>query len=468
VTDREWRASPGPILFSSLYDGETYDARAALPGWAQAGFDDAAWTQVDEIPVEASVEPSAIQPARRTLALRPRGISRTSSSLRLDFGQNLVGRLRFEAEGRSGDAIVVRHAEVLELGELCVRPLRTAKATDSFVLHGGQRETCEPQFTFHGFRYAELSGAIDAVDVATLEAVVVHSDLERTGWFECSSPELEQLHENIVWSMRGNFVTLPTDCPQRDERLGWTGDIQVFAPTACFLYDAGGLLASWLADLAAEQAADGAVPNIVPDPQITGVLPDNEPSSAWGDAAVIVPWVLYERLGDVGILERQYESMRRWVDWIESRLSSDGTLERGWQYGDWLDPAAPPSKPWLGMTEPAVVATAYAGFAVNAKTNNPWAMKFVDFVASPAFQAAFAKASGSLPAYPSSTFKVDPGLTLFVKYQRQGKTYPFPDQLWPNPKVQQAHLTGIQDVFSGKGSVQQMLDAMDRAYHAGT
>src|SRR5207247_1037933 len=191
---------------------------------------------------------------------------------------------------------------VLEHGELAVRPLRTAAATDSYTLRGDPSgEEWEPRFTFHGFRYAEVTGWSGELRKQDVTAVVYQSDLERTGWFECSDPLLTKLHDNVVWGMRGNFLDVPTDCPQRDERLGWTGDIQVFAPAACFLYDSAGFLTSWLADLAAEQDIAGVVPFVVPN-----VIPmPSIPAAAWGDAAVIVPWVLYQRFSDMGVLATQ-------------------------------------------------------------------------------------------------------------------------------------------------------------------
>ncbi len=193
--------------------------------------------------------------------------------------------------------MAIRHAEVLEDGELGVRPLKTAKATDAYVLAGPDEVTLEPVFTFHGFRYAEVTG-VDGLAADDIEAVVVGTDLRRTGWFASSHPLLDRFHDNVVWSARGNFLDVPTDCPQRDERLGWTGDIQVFAPTATFLFDAAGFLTNWLADLAAEQYADGSVPFVIPD-----VLRTERPAAAaWGDAATVVPWVIYQRTGDVGVL----------------------------------------------------------------------------------------------------------------------------------------------------------------------
>jgi alpha-L-rhamnosidase len=245
---------------------------------------------------------------------------------------------------------------VLEHGELGTRPLRIAKATDRYTLRGGGVETWEPRFTFHGFRYAEVDGWPGELRLDDIRAVVCHSDMQRTGWFECSDPLLNQLHENVVWSMRGNFLDVPTDCPQRDERLGWTGDIQVFAPTACFLFDTAGFLQSWLHDLAAEQAAAaGVVPFVVPN-----ILPGTPiPAAAWGDAAAVVPWVLYQRFGDVGILEQQYASMRAWVDLLAGIAGERRLWDRGFQFGDWLDPTAPPDKPADARTSPQIVATAY-------------------------------------------------------------------------------------------------------------
>ena len=273
----------------------------------------------------------------------------------VDFGQNVVGWVRLRVRGRSaGDEVVVRHAEVLEAAELGVRPLRTAKATDSYVLAGGDEVVLEPPLTFHGFRYAEVSGVPD-LDAADIEAVVVGSDLTRTGWFDSSHALLNRFHDNVVWGMRGNFVDVPTDCPQRDERLGWTGDIQVFSPTASFLYDSAGFLSSWLKDLAADQQEDGSVPFVVPD--ILGT--PGPAAAAWGDAAAVVPWVIYQRTGDTEVLARQLPSMRGWVDRLAGLAGKDGLWTGGFQFGDWLDPTAPPDAPFAAKADPDVIATAH-------------------------------------------------------------------------------------------------------------
>ncbi|MEN9939169.1 MAG: alpha-L-rhamnosidase [Chloroflexota bacterium] len=357
VSDGSWRAATGPILASEIYDGETYDARLERPDWATAAYDDGDWSGVRLVDYDLGtlVAPSG-PPVRRIEEIAPVSIFTSPSGRTLvDFGQNLVGWLRLTVRGQAGQTITLRHAEVLEHGELAIRPLRYAAAIDRYTLRGGEAETYEPRFTFHGFRYAEIEGWPGELQPDDLRAVVVHSDLARTGWFESSDPLINRLHENVIWSMRGNFLDIPTDCPQRDERLGWTGDIQVFSPTASFLYDSAGFLQSWLADLAAEQHALGVVPFVVP----TVMERPTPPAAAWGDAAAVVPWVLYQRYGDTGILAAQFDSMRAWVDLLVEKAGPSRLWDTGFQFGDWLDPSAPPDNPAAARTSPHVVATAY-------------------------------------------------------------------------------------------------------------
>lgn len=348
-TDTTWSASESDVLANDLYDGQRTDLR--LP---EGRTDSVEVLDEDLGKLEAADKP----PVRATQTLSPIAIlDAPSGGLIVDFGQNLVGWTRLHAHGaRHNGEIMLRHAEVLENKELAVRPLRSAKAADTYVL-AGQGAAVEPCFTFHGFRYAEVTGMPD-LHTGDIEAVVVGSDLRRTGWFSCSDPELERLHENVVWSMRGNFLSVPTDCPQRDERLGWTGDIQLFAPTASFLFDTSGFLSSWLSDLAAEQHEDGSIPFVVPDVLGDTPLGERPAVAGWGDAATVVPWVLYERFGDIQILERQFDSMRRWVDKAMG-LSANGVWAGGFQIGDWLDPAAPPHDAAAARADPDVLATAY-------------------------------------------------------------------------------------------------------------
>ncbi|WP_442877466.1 family 78 glycoside hydrolase catalytic domain [Dactylosporangium sp. AC04546] len=353
-TDDRWRSASGPVTSTGLYDGERHDARLERDGWSSPGFDDGDWTPVETLPFDAArlVAPDG-PPVRRTETLRPVTVTTAPSGATiLDFGQNITGRLRVRVRGAAGDTVVLRHAEVLQDGELYTRPLRQAAARDEYVLRGGDAETWEPRFTVHGFRYAEVTGAAAAEDV---EAVVCHTDMTRTGWFECDDPLLNRLHDNVVWSLRGNFLDVPTDCPQRDERLGWTGDLAVFAPTASFLYDCAGLLTSWLADLAAEQEEIGTVPFYVPWLELLGPA---QPAAVWGDVAVVGPDVLHERFGDTGILRAQYASMKAWVDQVAALAGEHRLWDTGFQFGDWLDPAAPADQPAAARTDPHLVATA--------------------------------------------------------------------------------------------------------------
>ena len=296
---------------------------------------------------------------RRTQELPVREVIVTPSGRTvLDFGQNLVGWVRFTVEGAAGTVVTLRHAEVLEHGELGTRPLRNAEATDRYTVRGDGPETWEPAFTFHGFRYVEVDGWPTAeIDPRAFTAVVIHSDFERTGTFTCSNELLERLHENVVWGMRGNFVDVPTDCPQRDERLGWTGDLQVFAPSATFLFDVAGFLADWLADLRAEQRDDGSVPLVVPSAfdRITSLFV----AAAWGDVATVLPWTLYERYGDTELLACQLDSMRAWVDFVHGKAGDQLLWPREFQLGDWLDPDVPPHEPWRAKTDGVLVATVY-------------------------------------------------------------------------------------------------------------
>ncbi|CAM3482155.1 alpha-L-rhamnosidase [Occultella aeris] len=355
-TGPDWRAAATGVLADDLYGGQTTDLRrpGALETAAQAG---GAVDVLDDVP---TLEPALGPDVREIGTLSPLGNWRSPSGAQLvDFGQNLVGWLRIRVlRAADGQLLKVRHAEVIEHGELGTRPLRKARAEDVWTLPAvGPEEplVLEPTLTFHGFRYAEIEGI--ALEDIELEAVVISSDLSRIGWFECSDPEINRLHENVVWGMRGNFVDVPTDCPQRDERLGWTGDLQVFAPTAATLCDVRGFLTSWLRDLAADQRADGTVPVVIPDVLVPDV--DSQFAAGWSDAAVVVPWVLYERYGDLAVLERQYPSMTAWADAEYTAAGESRLWDTGFQYGDWLDPTAPPDDAAAAKADKGVVATAY-------------------------------------------------------------------------------------------------------------
>lgn len=354
ATGDGWEAAAEcSVVDSGIYAGEHQDLRITAADFRPVRVGAAALPGYETVPVpEARIAP----PVRRIETLPVADVLATpSGGTILDFGQNLVGRLRVRLRGDAGARVTIRHAEVLEDGELSLRPLRNAAATATFDLSGGD-DVLESRFSFYGFRYAEITGA--DVDPADVEAVVLHTDMTRTGWFSASDPLIERLHENVVWGMRGNFLSIPTDCPQRDERLGWTGDIQVFTPTASFLYDCAGFLTSWLRDLAHEQARDdGSVPVVVPS-ALTGFAGGASPA-AWGDAATVVPTVLHERFGDRDVVAAQYESMRTWVDAIGRDAGEGGLWAGRMQLGDWLDPAAPPDKPGHAKVDSDIVASAY-------------------------------------------------------------------------------------------------------------
>ena len=351
ATDASWQARDSAVVEDDLYNGQRTDLRLLDAAVIHSGVD------VVHGDLSRLVAPQG-PPIRPTQVLPAVDLwSSASGGTIVDFGQNAVGWVRLRTRClATGTTVTLRHAEVLADGELNTIPLRGARATDTWILRGPEEETLEPRLTLHGFRYAEVSGVPD-LQASDVELVVVGSDLRPTGTFNSSSDLLNRFHDNVIWSARGNFVDVPTDCPQRDERLGWTGDIQIFAPTALFLFDGAGFLTSWLADLAAEQLHDGRVPHVVPD--VIRAEIGSLPAAAWGDAATIVPWTIYERTGDVGVLETQYDSMRAWVDREAAAAGADRLWTGGFQYGDWLDPTAPDDDAAAAKADPEVVATAH-------------------------------------------------------------------------------------------------------------
>jgi alpha-L-rhamnosidase len=342
-SDRGWRASTAEIRAADFYDGSTIDLRVVQPGWDAPGFDDSSWIAATSVPFDPSlIEPRSAPPVRR-IAVLPVRITRAGEACwRLDGGQNISGWVRLTVRGVRDDRVVVRHAEVLEPdGGLHTRSLRSAKATDEYILAGDDAVVLEPAFTFHGFRYAEVETSADVLDA---QFIAISSDTAPRASFECSDADLTRFHENVVWSQRDNFVSIPTDCPQRDERLGWTGDAQAFAATGSTLFDSAAFWMSWLRDLELDQDSELGVPSVVPDVVLSGELRFGR--AGWADAATIVPWAVYESYGDPAVLERQFASMRGWVDSLSRRRGPDGLLVPGTQFGDWLDPDAPVARPW--------------------------------------------------------------------------------------------------------------------------
>ncbi len=363
ASDGSWKVSDGPILMSEIYHGETYDARLEQPGWACASFDDGGWAQVDTLahPKDTLVAQEN-EPVRRIESIAPTEVLTTpNGETVLDFGQNMVGWVKVTASGRAGDEIVLHHAEVLDRdGNLYTDNLRSAKQTVRYRLKGEARETFEPHFTFQGFRYVRVTGVEGPIDPRNFEGVVLHSQMEPTGSFQCSDPLVNQLQHNILWGLKGNFLDLPTDCPQRDERLGWTGDAQMFIRTAAYLMNIDPFFTKWLRDLKADQLENGAVPHVIPN--VLG--PDSVSSAAWGDAAVIIPWTLYLAYGDTRILEEQYDSMKAWVEHIRSTGDQEFLWNTGFHFGDWLGLDAKPNS-YVGATDRDYIATAFYAYSAS-------------------------------------------------------------------------------------------------------
>jgi len=361
-SDAQWKAASGPIRMSEIYDGETYDARLESPGWSAPGFDDRTWTPVAIAthPTDRLVAPAG-PPVRRIQEIKPVKVSKTpAGDTVVDMGQNMVGWVRLQAQGPAGTTITLRHAEMLDkTGNIYTANLRGAKATARYVLKGGGRETLEPHFSFFGFRYVAVDGYPGDLAPDAVTGIVIHSDMPVTGAFETSDPMINQLQRNITWGQKGNFLDVPTDCPQRDERLGWTGDAQVFARTAAFNMDVAGFFTKWLADVAADQYDDGRVPHVIPN-----VLSDNPTSrpggsAAWGDAAVIIPWTMYLTYGDTRLLERQYTSMAKWVEFERTRAGTDLIWDGDPHFGDWLAYASTDSSYPGATTGKDLIATAF-------------------------------------------------------------------------------------------------------------
>jgi alpha-L-rhamnosidase len=370
ATDADWHWSYGPLVTSEIYDGEVYD------GTYSAKSQDA-WKKVEvlEFPSSTALVPDQV-PIRATQTLDSVAVMTTPSGKTVvDFGQNLVGRIQIQPDlaltkddVAQDRRLTLSHVEVLdERGEIGQGPLRSAKCVDTIIVgHEPSVTSWSPTFSFHGFRFVQVDGWRDIVgrDLTTkdLKAVVIHSDMKRIGHFECSDDRLQRLHENVVWSMRGNFLSIPTDCPQRDERLGWTGDMAVFGPTACFLYDTTSLLSSWLEDVALEQDADSrkrppmVVPNVLEQHSCPHPI---ESCAIWGDVVILSSNDMFRASGDRQVLEKQFQSMKSWLK-QGVRRGKDGLWHADThQFGDWLDPKAPPEAPDQGQTDAHLVANAY-------------------------------------------------------------------------------------------------------------
>ncbi len=343
VTDDTWRCSAGPILCSDFMMGETYDARKELTGWDQPDYDDKGWSRVHEVDSPAAVLiAQRSEPVRCVETLSPVSVNEISPGVFIyDLGQNISGWVRLRIKGPAGTRVMLRHGERLNPdGTLYTENLRRAKATDVYILRGEGEEVWEPRFTFHGFQYVELTGFKRSPGEKAVTGRVVRSGTPSAGRFECSHPGINRLWLNGLWSQKDNFLSIPTDCPQRDERLGWMGDAQVFSRTATYNMDVAAFFTKWMTDVEDAQTPDGIFPDTAPrlaeDGNFVG-LDGLCGAAGWADAGVIIPWTIWRMYGDRRIIERHWKAMAAWLDWID-RNNPTGlrTNELGNNYGDWL------------------------------------------------------------------------------------------------------------------------------------
>ena len=337
-TDDSWKSSTGPVRFAEIYYGATIDDRMQQKNWSTTNFDDKTWSGVKVQDFSKAVLVATCnEPVRKHETFKPVKIFKTPKGEQvIDFGQNLVGWVQMKVSGKVGDKITISHAEVIDkAGNFYTDTLRTARSQDVYILKGGGIETFEPQFTWQGFRYIKVEGYLGDLKSEDFTAIALYSDMTPTGTFSCSNPLINQLQHNIQWGQKGNFLDIPTDCPQRDERLGWTGDAQVFSRTASYLMNVHNFFTKWLKDVAADQYASGSVPFVIPN--VIGKSAADGPgaSTGWADVATIIPWNMYLAYGDKRILEDQYSSMKAWVDYMQHQSKND-LWNTGFHFGDWL------------------------------------------------------------------------------------------------------------------------------------
>mgnify|MGYP001002793410 CR=1 FL=1 len=347
ATDNSWKASYGPYIEGEFLAGEAYDATRETPDWDQAGFGDEAWSPVavnDSARARFQAFPGVT--VQQTGQLPTVAVTEPKPNVYVfDLGQNLAGFARLKARGPAGTRIQLRFAEVLNPdGTIYVKNLRGARAIDTYVLRGKGDEVWQPRFTFHGFRYVEVTGYPGRPTPKAITGIAINSDIPLTGQFECSSPTVNRLYQNIVWTQRANFISVPTDCPQRDERLGWTGDAQVFCRAATYNADVAAFFTKWLVDLEDAQGPTGDFPDVAPR-----VVDRAGGVAAWADAGTICPCTLFWVYNDRQLLERHFGAMQRWIDYCQK--NSHGLLRPDAGFGDWLSIDA--------ETPKDVLATAY-------------------------------------------------------------------------------------------------------------
>ncbi|WP_319481545.1 glycoside hydrolase family 78 protein [uncultured Draconibacterium sp.] len=357
VSDKNWKVNNGPIQKSDIYNGETYDARLEINGWTSTGYNETDWQSVAEIdgPKDLLIAPQGV-PVKAVEELKPIEFINTPKGEKVyDMGQNMVGWVRIKMKGKAGQKVQLKFAEVLDKeGNFYTANLRAAECTDTYIFGEDGEVVYEPKFTFHGFRYLQLIGFDELPAKEDITGVVIYSDMEPTGTFACNDEMINQLQHNIQWGQKGNFLDVPTDCPQRDERLGWTGDAQVFSMTAGYNFNVAAFYTKWMKDVAADQLDNGVIPHVIPD-----VLNGQGGATGWADVVAVIPWSVYKIYGDTRILEESYPAITKWVGYMNERAGDDFLWTGDTHYGDWLAYATTNSDYPGATTEKDLLATAY-------------------------------------------------------------------------------------------------------------
>ncbi len=430
-TDENWKATTGPILTSDIYNGETYDARLERAGWSDAAYNDKDWKDVSllDSPKAKLVAPAG-PPVLAIEEVKPIKVIKTpNGDTVLDMGQNMVGWVRFRLTAPAGTTITLRHAEVLDSkGNLYTENLRAAQETNRYTAKGQGVETFEPHFTFQGFRYVAVDGWPGELPLDAFTGVVAHSAIDPTGTFETSNVLLNKLQHNIVWGQKGNFVDVPTDCPQRDERLGWTGDAEVFSMTACFNHDSAAFYTKWLKDVALDQQDDGAVPHVIPNILSHKTRKGESASAGWADIATVLPWTLYLSYGDRRILEEQYPSMKAWVEYMRREAGDRFIWSSGFSFGDWLAFATTESDYPGATTDKDLIQTAYfarstdllraTAEVLGKKEDAAFYTGLLDHIRA-AFQKEFVTPNGRLSSNTQTAYSLALAFDLLPESQRK-------------------------------------------------
>ena len=457
-SDKTWLCSAGPIVSSDLLMGEHYDARKEMPGWDTAEFDDKRWKPVvvvDKPQARLVAQPSGTVQVMQSI--EPVAMKEPKKGVYVfDLGQNIAGWVKLRVKGEAGTKITIRHAERLNPdGTIYTTNLRDAKATDTYILKGGEEEVFEPRFTFHGFQYVEVTGFPDIPDKNAVTGCAVYSAAPTAGSFECSSQMVNQLYKNLTWGQRGNYISVPTDCPQRDERLGWMGDAQIFIRTGTFNMDIAAFFTKWMRDVVDAQSAEGAFPDFAPRLS-DKVLMRFESAPAWGDAGIIVPWTIHRVYGDSRIINEHWEAMVKWMDFLqEANPDLIRRKKTGNNYGDWLSIQADTPKDLLATAYWAYDAQLMARMAkvIGRRSEASYYEKLFQNIRE-AFQREFVLPEGRIKGETQTGYLLALAMDLVPEDLRSRSA----EHLEENIKQRDGHLsTG----FVGAGYLLPVLSQMD-------